>query len=957
MSISLDAGADTGLIEHFRYVRRRDRTEGFVSPFGAIDAPFLEEAPIEHDLEGFQRALDASLNGADLLDWRGRLRGRTALEVRAVGAGRRLPDGSYVWDGVFMPDRGNPLEPTELTDLFSEVVDQNPFGVMITDRQGHIEYVNPRFTEMTGYEPVECLGRTPTLLRSERTTDAVLHELWTTINAGHMWRGELVNRRKNGEIYWERNLIVPMRDSHAHIRHFVALKEDISEKRLVRQWEQTRRLTLEMLSGGATLPQVLDGITRSVESENPGSLCSVLLLDESGQHLLHGAAPSLPDFYNQAVHGLPIGPGVGCCGTAAYSGEQVIVEDILHHPYWVPYMDLAVRAGLRSGWSEPIRGSDGKVLGTFAIYHREPIAPTREELALIHSGAHLAGLAIEHHRTQQQVTKLAAVVEQSPTMIVIANRQRQIEYVNPRLLELTGYTAEELLGQPVDSLILDPSDDTLETRCKQIQEGGLWEGELALRHKAESSAPAIASLAGIHDPAGGFSHYIGLFSDISRHKQAEDLIHRLAYFDALTGLPNRRLLTERCAQALAMSGQTGGELALMLLDLDHFKTINESLGHGAGDRLLCSIAARLQMMLRDCDTLGRLGGDEFVLMLPSESRIGAARLAQRMLEEISAPLQMGEQMLTLTASIGVSMCPADGRDFNELLKQAESAMYQAKSDGRNTLHFFTPSMNAAATARLEVESALRQALSRGELSLHYQPQYHAATGALTGMEALMRWKHPQWGNVSPARFIPVAEDCGIIHTLGEFALREACRQAKVWQEAGLPPVVMSVNVSARQFAQGDIEQVVLQTLRDVKLDARWLELEITESVFTQDVEQTQAVLHGLHECGVRTAVDDFGTGYSSLAYLKRLPLHRLKIDQSFVRDLATEPRDRAIASTIVALGHNLGLEVIAEGVETEAQLAVVRELGCDQVQGFLLGRPQPPDQIALLLADYQRVMP
>jgi diguanylate cyclase (GGDEF)-like protein len=421
---------------------------------------------------------------------------------------------------------------------------------------------------------------------------------------------------------------------------------------------------------------------------------------------------------------------------------------------------------------------------------------------------------------------------------------------------------------------------------------------------------------------------------------AEEVIQHQAHFDLLTDLPNRMMFQDRLTLALAHANRHRKMLAVLFVDLDRFKTIVDTLGHAMGDRLLRAVAERLSSCLEEGDTLARLGGDEFVVLLPEISRADkAVKLAHKILEVLKPSFSFSGHELHITTSIGISLYPYDGEDADTLLKNADTALYRAKEQGRNNYQLYTPAMNARAFERLALENSLRKALERKEFMVHYQPQVDLRTRAIVGTEALLRWQHPDLGVVYPSEFIPIAEETGLIVPLGEWVLRTACAQAKAWQKAGLPPVSVAVNLSARQFQQHDLVDTVSRTLKETGLDPRWLEIEITESIAMQNADYTIVILRDLKDMGMQIAMDDFGTGYSSLSYLKKFPIDSLKIDQSFVRDIPTDANDAAIANAIIVLAHSLKLKVIAEGVETPEQEAFLREHQCDRFQGFLFSNP------------------
>ena len=442
---------------------------------------------------------------------------------------------------------------------------------------------------------------------------------------------------------------------------------------------------------------------------------------------------------------------------------------------------------------------------------------------------------------------------------------------------------------------------------------------------------------------------------IERKRYQVELEHQ-ANYDALTGLPNRNLLNDRLRQAV-YAQRNLRHLAVVFMDLDHFKLINDSLGHSMGDRLLKGMADRLRAVLRESDTIGRVGGDEFVLILNEQANEEVVfRTMQRIAAKVAEPIVIDGKELYVTSSAGISLYPQDGRDVDTLLRNADAAMYRAKEHGRANFQFYTSEMNERVSDRLALENALRRALERREFMLHYQQKVDLRTGEIIGAEALVRWSHPEWGVVRPARFIPIAEETGLIVPLGEWVVHEAARQARAWLDAGLSPGVVSVNLSARQFRQENLVRTVSRILEETRLDPAALEMELTESMVMHNVETAIATLQGLKSLGISLSVDDFGTGYSSLSYLKDLPIDTLKIDRAFVRDIGTgaESEDGILAQAIISLGHALNLKVIAEGVETDAQVHFLKRHGCDQVQGFLYGEPVPPAEFARLLERARR---
>ena len=522
-------------------------------------------------------------------------------------------------------------------------------------------------------------------------------------------------------------------------------------------------------------------------------------------------------------------------------------------------------------------------------------------------------------------------------------------FANDYLLDAFGYSAEELIGQmsPTDWVVPEQRAMVVDQMRRRAAGGPGRAYEITALRKDGSCFPA--RIIGTPVQIAGLPASVGTLVDISEQKAAEKKIRELADYDALTGLPNRRLLHDRFAQMVALAEREKSELAVIFLDLDHFKRINDSLGHSVGDELLCAVSERLGTVIRKVDTLARLGGDEFIFALPGIQAAAAAEIARRLLDVCAVPFVVAGHDPTVTPSLGISLYPRDGEDLEALLRNADAAMYKAKEVGRNAFQFYSSEMNTATLEHLLMESSLRRALTNHEFILHYQPLVCLKSGRIVGAEALIRWLRPELGLIMPDRFIKVAEDTGLINPLGDWVLLEACRQAMCWQAEGLPPVRMAVNVAPVQFRQAGFVEEVAGVLAATGLDAQLLELELTERTVMHDAEINLGTLSALNRMGVELALDDFGTGYSSLAYLKRFPVGKLKIDRSFVRDLEHDQDDRVIASTIVLMGHNLRLNVLAEGVETPDQLKLLGQMGCDMAQGFYFSRAVPAEAMAGML--------
>jgi diguanylate cyclase (GGDEF)-like protein/PAS domain S-box-containing protein len=568
---------------------------------------------------------------------------------------------------------------------------------------------------------------------------------------------------------------------------------------------------------------------------------------------------------------------------------------------------------------------------------------------------HSARMVIAQDITQRREADarqrlIAQVFELSQEGIFITDAQHRFVSVNRAFTQFTGYSLADLQGRDSTIFRSDHHDkDFYKAMYARIDQDGRWEGEIWSPRKTGELFPAWFTFSAIQDENGRVSQFLGIFTEISHHKDAEERIQRLVNYDGLTNLPNRALLSDRAQVALATARKTHGHVVAMQLNVDHFKNINELFGHDAGDTVLAELAKRLVGSLKPNDTVSRLGGDDFIILLPATSAMAAGHVALRLLAAVGAPLHMGTQVLRVTASIGVAEFPDNGQTWVQLSQAAETAVNQAKRDGRNTVSHFSPAVHLQLQQALAVEKDLQLAVERQQLVVHYQPQVHAHTQRVVGVEALVRWQHPEWGLVPPGRFIGVAEKAGLIRGIGDWVLQQALTDVAAWQAAGLPVVPVAVNLSMAQFRHEGLLDTVTQALSRSGLPAGMLELELTESVAMEDSEFTIATINRLKHLGVLLSIDDFGTGYSSLSYLKRFAVDKLKIDKSFVDGLNQDPEDEAIVTAVIQLAKSLGLKTIAEGVETSDQALFLRARGCDEFQGYLFSRPVPAAELAKLL--------
>ena len=546
----------------------------------------------------------------------------------------------------------------------------------------------------------------------------------------------------------------------------------------------------------------------------------------------------------------------------------------------------------------------------------------------------------------------AQVFEASNEAIAILDNRFRIVSVNPALERISGYRQSDVVGRHcAEQLIGEPADgESWRRTVARLRSTRHWAGETQLQRADGTHYPGWISLGAVTGDAGRSTHFVVSISDISERKLTEQRLRHMAEYDALTGLPNRTLLLDRMGGALESARRNQKHLGILFIDLDRFKNINDSLGHAVGDGLLRQVASRLSAVVRSSDTVSRLGGDEFVVLLTELDTAGrAAAVASKILKALATPYEVSGHELSITPSIGITVSPEDGDNRDLLLKNADAAMYSAKENGRNSYQFFTEELNERAQTRLALENELRRALLREEFSLHFQPQFDLASGRLVGAEALLRWQHPDRGMIPPDQFIPIAEETGLILPLGAWVLRHACSVAQTWRDEGLQAVSIAVNISALQVRRDVLETTVLDALGNSGLPAHLLELEVTESALMANQDEATSTLAAIHSLGVKLAIDDFGTGYSSLAYLKRFKLDKLKIDRSFVRGLPDDGEDAHLTKAIIGIAHHMGMAVVAEGIETEAQAAFLSHLKCDLAQGYLYAKPLQPDAFRQLL--------
>jgi diguanylate cyclase (GGDEF)-like protein/PAS domain S-box-containing protein len=668
----------------------------------------------------------------------------------------------------------------------SRVVEQSPTSVVITNTEGIIEYVNPKFEKVSGYSAEETIGQNPRFLKSGDIAKEEYRKMWTDLLAGKEWRGVFHNKHKDGSIYWESASISPLRDGRNRITHFIAVKEDITEQK----------------------------------------------------------------------------------------------------------------------------------------------------------------------RTEDQLRMNATVFETTTEGIIVTDEMNRIKTINPAFTRITGYTQEEVMGRTPSILSSGRHNQVFyETLWESVLQKGYWTGEIWNRRKDGSVYPEWLSISSVSDDKGVIKEFVGVFSDITKYKEDEEQILYQTNYDALTGLPNRSLLSDRLNQAIVAAQRESWMLAVLFVDLNHFKVVNDTFGHVVGDEVLQMVAHRIRSCLRDSDTVARFGGDEFIILLQDVTEMDSvAQIATHVIENTTKVFSLYGREIYLGASIGITIYPDDAETVDLLLRNADMAMYQAKERGRNTYQFFTASMQQHTLARQQLGFDLRQAVKRDELEIYYQPVVDVIQNRVVSVEALLRWHHPVRGMISPAVFIPLAEDTGQIGTIGEWVIKGACRQLKRWHRAGFNDLKLAINLSSRQRELGLEANFLEQVLDEQDIPSDFITLEITESLLIRDTSEAMTWLSSFKQLGVKLAVDDFGTGYSSLSYLKQFPVDVLKIDRSFVSELPENLEDATLVKTIIAMADTLNMDVIAEGVETRQQVNFLGENGCNLLQGFYYTKPVKANDLTAWLS-------
>ncbi|WP_461516900.1 EAL domain-containing protein [Porticoccus sp.] len=792
---------------------------------------------------------------------------------------------------------------SETAALLNNVVNKSQDSIYITDTDHVVIYINDAFTCHYGYKSFELIGRKIHKIWPDTVSEARAELIYDTLDHGETWEEEAVRKHKNGEEYISLVRIFPICDEDGNIEKFVGVHSDITATRKLEQINNRLQQVSDKFfeqSSSLHLIATLDGIVVRINKawESVLGYSPKDVIDKKFTDYIH---PDDLDATYQEMSRL----------------ERGLATLRFENRYY--HSDGSCRS-IR--WSADASPSDGLIFAVGADVTEELLA-------------------------DQKLLELSSAFESSDEGMTLTDRDGNIKFVNEAFTKITGFTGEEVVGKNPRVLQSGIHDHLFYFNMwTSLEQDGSWRGEIWNRRKSGEVYPELLTISAIRNEQNVVSGYVAVFSDISKFKEIESNLNFLAHHDPLTKLPNRLLLSEHLAQSINNAKRHSKQFAVLFIDIDHFKNVNDSLGHTAGDALLKQLSERLSVILRVNDFLARLSGDEFVILLEDIDCVSSVeRVLSKIMALVRCPFTIGDKELRISVSIGISLFPESGATSEDLLRNSDSALYHAKDLGRNTAHFYTENLTTEVVERFFLESELRSAIENDQLKIFYQPQVDLKTRRFIGMESLLRWFHPEKGLISPARFIPVAERCGLINDIGAWVLENVCQQAQSWHQAGYDFGRVSVNVSGPQLHDPHYVSSVKKILDYTGLPIERLELEVTESVVVLGADNVILKLAELTALGISIAIDDFGTGYSSLSYLKTLPFNKLKIDQSFVCNLHRDANDLAIVKSIISLAHSLNADVIAEGVELQEQADILMAEGCNEAQGYLYGRPVPPDQL------------
>jgi diguanylate cyclase (GGDEF)-like protein/PAS domain S-box-containing protein len=804
-----------------------------------------------------------------------------------------------------VPSEGNKLELNQLLNSFSAIksaLDQSTI-LAITDHRGIINLANDKFCEISKYTREEIIGQDHRILNSGYHSKEFFRDLWRTISKGEKWNGDIQNRAKDGSFYWVNTTIVPFLNDKGKAYQYVAIRTDITdqknaEKNLEIVLKNDFQLTMKNLNTGIF----------KIKKTNNGKVIYTLMEGKQSECIK-------------------------------------LTTDIIYGKTPFDLFPPEEAEFINSQYQKVFEGKKVKFESNFEkkIYYNElsPIFQDGEIIEAIGSFSDITELKRTKEKLWEKEQSFQSIIEHHTDAVFTIDITGNFIENNPIAEQLTGYTQEELVGTPFTNIIIGEYLD--ETLCffYKVTHGEVQNFNTGIVHKnGESVYLNVTSIPNVIN--GQITEIYVMAKDITKQRNIQESNAFWAYHDSLTGLPNRRWLDERLKNEVNIANKNNHKLAVMYLDLDRFKSINDTLGHPIGDNLLEQIADRLKGIIQSENLLARMGGDEFMILIPMiESVEESTELAKKLLGSLEKPFFIGEYELYVTASAGISIYPTDGNSAEHLMKNADIALYRAKDQGRNNYQIYSTSMNARTFQSFLLEKDLRKALIENELELYFQPRVDAKTGKILSAEALLRWNHPQLGMIPPSEFIPLAEEAGIILNINNWIKRKVCEQLAKWREVGIPLLPISINMNSQQFLKKDLLRSVSEILKQYHLEGKWIEFEITENTLMRNEEIVIQTLDELRRMGIKIFIDDFGTGYSSFSYLKSFKFDGIKIDRSFISNISNESENSAITSAMIKMAHILNMEVVAEGVETEEELLFLRGQNCEQIQGFLFSKPVP----------------
>ena len=824
---------------------------------------------------------------------------------------------------------------------------------------GHLLWLSRSAERILGFPPDGVSGGLEALLTDNRVNQGLHEATRVALAGGTPDSYEIEVLARTGDVKRLRVVEGPIVDDRGKVTEFQGVAQDVTDYHLSKVLLDGRNQVLRVLASGGSESSVLAAICQMAESSDPAVSASILIVDAERRCLTLGSAPRLPEDYNRAIDGIAIGEGVCSFGTAAHRGQRVVVADVMTHPYWVAFRDLISKTGMRACWSQPIVGHRGRVIGVFAMYYPTPREPTDEAIRTIESAADLASLVLEHLRTRTALEEVEErerlLLESSTDGIIGLAPDGRTTFVNPAAAAMLGFEIADLTGVNPHQLIhrsaTEPCEGHPAGACQML--APVFDGRV--RHVVDE---VLFRRDGSHFPVEYWSNpiYKGgkivgavvTFRDLTEIRANEQKIQHVAFYDSLTDLPNRVMFYERVAQEIARTKRYHVPFSIHQLDLDHFKDVNETLGHVAGDELLTHVATRLRAHVREEDLVARMGGDEFaVLQVGGRDSAAATQLARRVIADLKLPFQIGEHWIYIGTSIGIVVARGRELDAGTLLAQADVALYRAKAQGRGRFVVYEAQMSQELRMEIDVLNAFPQAVRDKALKIVYQPQIDLKTGCLCGVEALVRWDHPVLGELSPAVFVPVLERRGSVGMLDRYVLAEASRQCRQWLEMGFDFGRVSVNISAQEVRDVSGLEALVDLIRVAGAPLSAMKLEFTERLLIQLDTAIADCVERLAAEDLKFAIDDFGTGYSSMTYLRRLRVkgQDLKIDKSFIADMLSDESDAEIVKATIALGRSLGMNLVAEGVETHGQRRFLIEHGCHGAQGYLFAHPLSPSDL------------